>query len=113
MRPHRPTLAAIAAAVLLTTASRPAAAQWTIESKDGTSNVKIGFLAQPQIETVDTPDTTGNSTNLFVKIQFHHSGDILERPDHFPRNDLILVIPERFTVDRKFQFLDQTLRTLP
>lgn len=45
----------------------PANAQWQIDSKDGKSNIKVGFLAQPQMEVVDTPDGDGQSRNLFLR----------------------------------------------
>jgi hypothetical protein len=47
--------------------ARPAAAQWQIDSKDGTSSLKIGFLIQPQLELLETADQTGTSTNLFIR----------------------------------------------
>ena len=54
---------------LLLVAAWPAAssAQWVIETKDQKSNLKIGFLIQPQLETLETADQSGTSTNLFLR----------------------------------------------
>ncbi len=53
--------------VFLLAAVRPAAAQWQVESKDGKTNIKVGFLAQPQLEELDTADKTGRSQNIFLR----------------------------------------------
>jgi hypothetical protein len=60
-------LIASACLCLVIGASRPAAAQWQIDSKDGKANIKIGFLAQPQLELLETPDTTDQSKNVFLR----------------------------------------------
>jgi hypothetical protein len=60
-------VAALASGLVVSVSARPAAAQWQIDSKDGKSNLKIGFLAQPQLEVVETPDTTGQSKNVFLR----------------------------------------------
>jgi hypothetical protein len=67
MRRHTSALWAALALGLLVLGARPAAAQWQVDSKDGKSNVKVGFLAQPQLEVLETPDTSGNSQNLFLR----------------------------------------------
>ena len=59
--------AACAAGLLVAACTAPAAAQWQIDSKDGKTSVKFGFLAQPQLETSDTPTGSGRSTNLFLR----------------------------------------------
>ena len=57
-------IAGLAVAVSATTAS----AQWTIvDDKDGDTTVKIGFLAQPQAEFVETTDDASWSQNLFLR----------------------------------------------
>ncbi len=61
------TLAAAIAVVLAAAWATPAAAQWQIDSKDGKSNIKIGFLAQPQIEAITAPSGSGTSTNLYLR----------------------------------------------
>ena len=67
---------------------RPAAAQWQIESKDGTTNLKIGFLAQPQLEIVDTPDGTGQSKNIYLRrIRIMFGGKITDRWTFFFETD--------------------------
>jgi hypothetical protein len=68
MRSLRRALAvALAAAGALAASAAPVTAQWQIESKDGTSSIKVGFLVQPQLETLETPDGQGTSTNLFLR----------------------------------------------
>jgi len=60
---------AVAAAVMMTlvAAARPATAQWQIDSKDGQSSLKVGFLVQPELELLQTADQTGTSKNLFIR----------------------------------------------
>jgi Phosphate-selective porin O and P len=64
---RRLSVPALAAGLLVFLSAGPAAAQWQIDSKDGNSNLKIGFLAQPQLEVIDTPDATGESKNVFLR----------------------------------------------
>ncbi len=60
--------------------ARPAAAQWQLESKDGKTNIKFGFLAQPQVESLETPDGSGSSTNLFLRrLRMIFGGKISEK----------------------------------
>ena len=42
-------------------------AQWVVETKDGKANLHLGFLAQPQMELIDTPDNTGTTKNIFFR----------------------------------------------
>ncbi len=56
-----------AAVVVLTLGAGTASAQWQIESKDGKSSLKFGFLVQPQMEMLETADQTATSTNLYVR----------------------------------------------
>jgi hypothetical protein len=60
-------LAGVFATALVVGWAAPAAAQWDIESKDGKSNIKIGFLAQPQLESLESPDNTNTSENIFLR----------------------------------------------
>ncbi len=60
-------LTAAVAVLLLSVAVSPAAAQWQLESKDGTSSIKFGVLIQPQAELLETADQEATSTNLFVR----------------------------------------------
>jgi hypothetical protein len=60
-------LAALVVTLAVVLWATPARAQWQIDSKDGKSNIKIGFLAQPQFESLETPDTTSHSTNFFLR----------------------------------------------
>ena len=81
-------IAAMAAGCLLIVMVAPARAQWQIDSKDGKSNVKIGFLAQPQLEVLDTPDTTGQSKNVFLRrFRVLFGGKIAEKWTFFFETD--------------------------
>ena len=74
--------------LLLGASARPAAAQWQIDSKDGKTNIKIGFLAQPQAEIVDTPDGTGQSKNVYLRrIRIMFGGKVAERWTFFFETD--------------------------
>jgi hypothetical protein len=53
--------------LMLVAWAAPAAAQWQIDTKDGKANLRIGFLAQPQLESLETPDSNGRSNNLFLR----------------------------------------------
>jgi len=76
------------AALLLVAPVRPAAAQWQIDSKDGKTNIKIGFLAQPQAEVIDTPDGTGQSTNIYLRrIRIMFGGKVAEKWTYFFETD--------------------------
>jgi hypothetical protein len=54
-------------AVGLCLTAAPAAAQWQVETKDGSASIRFGFLAQPQAEWLETPANDGTSTNLFIR----------------------------------------------
>jgi hypothetical protein len=60
-------LSGAVATVVMVFAARPAEAQWQIESKDGTSSLRFGFLIQPQLELLETADQEAVSTNLFIR----------------------------------------------
>jgi hypothetical protein len=85
---RRIVLTALAAAVLGLLPARPAAAQWQIDSKDGKSNIKIGFLAQPQFESLDTSDGTATSKNVFLRrIRVLFGGKISDKWTFFFETD--------------------------
>ena len=66
----------------------PASAQWQIESKDGKANLKIGFLAQPQLETLETADEQATSANLFIRrLRLLFGGAVSERWSFFIETD--------------------------
>jgi len=66
----------------------PAGAQWQIESKDGKANLKIGILAQPQLETLDTADGSATSTNVYVRrLRVLFGGAVNERWSFFIETD--------------------------
>jgi hypothetical protein len=76
------------AGLLLGLPARPAAAQWQIESKDGKSNIKIGFLVQPQAEVVDTPDGAAESRNIYLRrIRIMFGGKVADRWTFFFETD--------------------------
>ncbi len=60
-------LSAFLGGLLILGWATPAAAQWQIDTKDGQANIKIGFLAQPQLETLTTADGNNTSTNMFLR----------------------------------------------
>jgi hypothetical protein len=79
---------AVAGAVMMVASARPAAGQWQVESKDGKSSLKVGFLAQPQMEVVDTPDGTDQSKNVFLRrIRIIFGGKISDRWTFFFETD--------------------------
>lgn len=80
-------LGAAAVAVLALNAGT-AGAQWQIESKDGKSSLKFGFLVQPQMELIETADHTGTSTNLFVRrVRVLFGGNVTEKWSFFLETD--------------------------
>jgi hypothetical protein len=80
---------ALALAVMLMAAgARPAAGQWQVESKDGKTNIRFGFLAQPQVESIETPDGTARSTNLFLRrLRLIFAGKVAEKWTFFLLTD--------------------------
>jgi hypothetical protein len=79
---------ALACAAAVAVAAGPASAQWQIESKDGRTNLKVGFLVQPQLEAVETADTTDQSKNLFLRrIRIMFGGRIADRWTFFFETD--------------------------
>jgi hypothetical protein len=80
-------MAALGAAMAMIPAA-PAAAQWQIDGKDGKSSLKIGFLAQPQYEEVDTSDGSDQSRNFFLRrIRVIFGGTISDRWSFFFETD--------------------------
>ncbi len=81
-------VAALVGGLALGVSARPAAAQWQIDSRDGKSSLKIGFLAQPEFEALDTPDGTGRSTNIFLRrLRVLFGGKISDRWTFFVDTD--------------------------
>jgi len=83
------TLPAVALAALLIGAwPAVSSAQWVIESKDQTSNLKVGFLIQPQFESLDTADATATSTNIFLRrFRILFGGKIADKWTYFFETD--------------------------
>jgi len=67
MRATRILFAFALAALLIAAWPSVSFAQWVIESKDQKSNLKIGFLIQPQFESLETADQSGYSTNIYLR----------------------------------------------
>ena len=81
---------AACALALLVVVAWPArsSAQWVIESKDQKTNIKIGFLVQPQLETLETADQSGTSTNLFLRrFRILFGGKIADKWTYFFETD--------------------------
>jgi hypothetical protein len=57
----------ILAVVIIAASVTPARAQWTLDTKDGKASLRFGFLAQPQLEVIDTPDNTATTKNIFLR----------------------------------------------
>ena len=65
-----------------------ASAQWMIESKDQKANLKIGFLLQPQFESLETVDGTATSTNIFLRrFRILFGGKIADKWTYFFETD--------------------------
>jgi hypothetical protein len=81
----------VAVTLLVTAAvfsARPASAQWQIDSKDGKSNIKIGFLAQPQFEALDTADATDTAYNMYLRrIRLIFGGKVADKWTFFVETD--------------------------
>ena len=59
-------------------------AQWVIESKDGGSSVRLGFLAQPEAEWLEAPGGDAYAQNLFLRrIRILLGGQVSERWSFF------------------------------
>ena len=88
MADRRVWVAAAVALVGWVFSAAPASAQWQIESKDGKANLKIGLLAQPQLETLETADQQATSTNLFIRrFRLLFGGAVSERWSFFVETD--------------------------
>lgn len=64
---HTRAIVRFALAAALVCFAAPAGAQWQMDTKDGQASIKLGFLAQPQLETLTTADGNNTSTNLFLR----------------------------------------------
>ncbi len=85
---RKPFLVTLAAALAVATWVTPASAQWQIESKDQTANIRFGILVQPQFESLETPDGTGHSTNLFLRrLRILFGGKVAEKWLFFVQTD--------------------------
>ncbi len=77
----------VALCLLLTTAG-PADAQWAIESKDGKSSIKFGFLVQGRAETFDDPDGDDAAKDLyFRRLRLIAGGKITDKFTFFMETD--------------------------
>jgi hypothetical protein len=65
-----------------------ASAQWVIESKDQKTNLKIGFLIQPQFESLETANATATSTNIFLRrFRILFGGKVADKWTYFFETD--------------------------
>jgi hypothetical protein len=88
MRRQRPFLWVLFTIGLFVLAAPPAGAQWQVESKDGKTNVKFGFLAQPQFEALQTPDQSAYSQNIFLRrFRLLFGGKIADKWTFFVETD--------------------------
>jgi hypothetical protein len=68
--------------------STPAYAQWAIESKDGTSSIKFGFLVQGRAETFDSVDGDDPAKDLyFRRLRLLAGGKITDKFTFFMETD--------------------------
>lgn len=76
------------AAMLVAAGATPSAAQWVIESKDQKTNLKIGFLLQPQFESLETSDGSATSKNIFLRrFRILFGGKIADKWTYFFETD--------------------------
>jgi hypothetical protein len=74
--------------ILAVLATAPAAAEWKIESPDGESSIRFGFLAQARAEVVDTADGEDTSQDLFLRrLRLIATGKLSERWSFFIETD--------------------------
>ncbi len=65
-----------------------ASAQWVIESSDGGSSIKLGFLAQPQAEWLEAPTGGQCAQNLFLRrFRIIFGGQVSEKWSFFFETD--------------------------
>ena len=82
------TFLATACVALLLPAGAAADPPWKISSEDGASVLTLGFLAQPQIETVTTADGEDTSKNLFVRrLRLIFGGRVTDKLTFFIETD--------------------------
>jgi len=78
----------IAGTLVMAAVAAPAAGQWQIDSKDGKTSVKLGFLAQPQLEVIGTTAGASPSTNISLRrFRFLFGGRISEEWTFFFETD--------------------------
>jgi len=76
------------AALLVAAWPAASSAQWVIESKDQKTNLKIGFLIQPQFESLETADGTATSKNIFLRrFRILFGGKIADKWTYFFETD--------------------------
>lgn len=78
----------LVATALAATATSPAYAQWVIESKDGSSSIKFGFLVQGRAETFEAADGGDAANDLyFRRLRLLAGGKITDRFTFFMETD--------------------------
>jgi hypothetical protein len=88
MRTTRIIPALALAALLIGAWPAVSSAQWVIESKDQKTNLKIGFLLQPQFESLETADESATSKNIFLRrFRILFGGKIADKWTYFFETD--------------------------
>ena len=88
MRATRLVTTSTLAALLMVAWPAVSSAQWVIESKDQKSNLKIGFLIQPQFESLETADQAATSKNIFLRrFRILFGGKIADKWTYFFETD--------------------------
>ena len=88
MRARRLVVAGCLGLVVALAWTAPASAQWLIESKDQKSNLKLGFLLQPQFESLETVDGNSTSMNIFLRrFRILFGGKIADKWTYFFETD--------------------------
>ncbi len=86
-RPRVPILWFLIAGLLMAAAT-PVNAQWAIESKDGTSSIKFGFLVQGRAETFDSVEGDDPAKDLyFRRLRLLAGGKITDKFTFFMETD--------------------------
>lgn len=89
MAGHRvPVFAACLGALFSIACAAPADAQWQIQTNDGQATLRMGFLAQPQLETLEAPENGATAVNLFIRrFRMVFGGNVSDKWTYFFETD--------------------------
>ncbi len=76
----------VLAALLLSLAAVPAQAQWQLQSPNGNSSIKFGFLAQMRAESLDTGADTAQNL-FFRRLRLLAGGKLTDKVSFFMETD--------------------------